>query len=66
MSDLSSTSFEVRISNFGLSCQLENGREADTVCGTIEAIAPETFESTYDHRVDVWGVGAIFYTLLTN
>ena len=56
----------MRISNFGLSCQLENGREADTVCGTIEAIAPETFESTYDHRVDVWGVGAIFYTLLTN
>ena len=38
---------------------------ADTPCGTIEVIAPEALQPGYDHRVDVWGVGVIFYMLLT-
>ena len=38
---------------------------ADTACGTIEVIAPEALKPGYDHRVDVWGVGVIFYMLLT-
>ena len=39
---------------------------ADTPCGTIEVIAPEALQPGYDHRVDVWGVGVIFYQLLTS
>ena len=38
---------------------------ADTPCGTLEFIAPEVVDSGFDHRVDVWGVGLIFYMLLT-
>ena len=38
---------------------------ADTPCGTVEVIAPEALQPGYDHRVDVWGVGVIFYMLLT-
>ena len=38
---------------------------ADTPCGTLELIAPEALDSGFDHRVDVWGVGVIFYMLLT-
>ena len=39
---------------------------AQTPCGTIEVIAPEALEPGFDHRVDVWGVGVIFYNLLTS
>ena len=28
-------------------------------------IAPEALKPGYDHRVDVWGVGVIFYMMLT-
>lgn len=38
---------------------------ADTPCGTLEFIAPEVVDRGFDHRVDVWGVGMIFYMLLT-
>ena len=38
---------------------------ADTPCGTIEVIAPDALKSGYDQRVDVWGIGVIFYMLLT-
>ena len=29
-------------------------------------IAPEALHPGFDHRVDVWGVGVIFYMLLTS
>ena len=37
---------------------------ADTPHGTIELIAPEVLEAGYDQRVDVWGVGVMFYMLI--
>ena len=38
---------------------------ADTPCGTIEVIAPDALQTGFDHRVDVWGIGVIYYMLLT-
>ena len=53
------------IADFGISCLLKNQGLAHTVCGTIEVIAPEALYPGFDQRVDVWGVGVIFYMLLT-
>ena len=63
--DLSKEQFSVKIADYGLSCRLYKQSLADTPCGTIEVIAPEALSSGFDHRVDVWGVGVIFYMLLT-
>ena len=32
----------------------------------MEVIAPEALNPGFDQRVDVWGVGVIFYMLLTS
>lgn len=66
LSDLTSIQFEVLIADFGISFRQDNGRKADTICGTAQSIAPEVLHSDIDQRVDVWGVGVIYYMLLTN
>ena len=65
LSDLSQEEFSVKIADYGLSCRLEKQTLAETPCGTLEVIAPEALNPGFDHRVDVWGVGVIFYMLLT-
>ena len=64
LKDLTKVKFEVKIIDYGLSCILQSGKLADTPHGTIELIAPEVLDTSYDQRVDVWGVGIIFYMLL--
>lgn len=54
----------MKIIDYGLSKLLYNGMLADTPHGTIELIAPEVLDAGYDHRVDVWGVGVMFYMLI--
>ena len=44
---------------------LPNKSLAVTPCGTFEVIAPDALQTGFDHRVDVWGVGVIFYMMLT-
>lgn len=40
---------------------------AQTGCGTPLMMAPETLlGKQYDFKIDVWALGGIFYTLLTN
>ena len=53
------------IADYGISCRLDRRELAQTVCGTVEVIAPEALSPGFDQRVDVWGVGVIFYMLLT-
>ena len=57
--------FKVKIADYGLSRVLKNQSLADTPCGTIDVIAPDALLKGFDQRVDVWGVGVIFYMLLT-
>ena len=63
--DLSLIKFEVKIIDYGLSRILPHGEFAETPAGTPELIAPEIEDMNYDQRVDVWGVGVIFYMCLT-
>jgi polo-like kinase 1 len=55
----------VKIGDFGLATQIENGEKKKTICGTPNYIAPEILEKTgHGHEVDVWSVGCIIFTLL--
>ena len=64
LNDLTKVDFQVKIIDYGLSKLLFNGMLADTPHGTIELIAPEVLDAGYDHRVDIWGVGVMFYMLI--
>ena len=64
LNDLTKVQFQVKIIDYGLSKLLFNGMLADTPHGTIELIAPEVLDAGYDHRVDIWGVGVMFYMLI--
>ena len=66
LSDLTEEYFSVKIADYGISCRLQKHSLAETSCGTFEVIAPEALKPGFDHRVDVWGVGVIFYMLLTS
>ena len=63
--DLTKGDFQVKIIDYGLALHVEPGHLGLTPCGTVNLIAPEQFESGYDSRVDVWGLGLITYMLLT-
>ena len=55
----------LKIADFGLSTQLENGFKVDDRCGTALYMAPEQAAHTgYSKEVDVWSCGIIMYQLL--
>ncbi|MCB9793186.1 MAG: protein kinase [Alphaproteobacteria bacterium] len=55
---------DVRVIDFGISALL--GESPDCVVGTPGWMAPEQHESVRqaDHRVDVWGIGAVLHAML--
>jgi serine/threonine protein kinase len=55
------------IADLGYSRTIGDGERAITGCGTPLLMAPEILlKQAYDYKVDVWALGALFYTLLTN
>jgi len=55
----------LKISDFGLSTNLENDRLTDTVCGSPIYMAPEVLGSNlYGVKSDLWSVGIILYQLI--
>ena len=65
LKDLTKVDFEVKIADYGLSRVLKEGQLAETACGTPCVLAPEAQGKYFDQRVDVWGVGAICFSLVT-
>ncbi|KAK2951434.1 putative Serine/threonine-protein kinase H1 like protein [Blattamonas nauphoetae] len=57
-----------KITDFGLARSVPDQNLAVTHCGTPLYMAPEVCldNKPYDIRADIWGVGIIFYELLTN
>ncbi|KAI7878012.1 kinase-like protein [Lichtheimia hyalospora FSU 10163] len=58
---------DVKIGDFGLSALLVNAQDRKkTVCGTPNYIAPEILfsRSGHDHKVDMWSIGVLMFTLL--
>ncbi|OMJ85529.1 hypothetical protein SteCoe_13146 [Stentor coeruleus] len=55
----------LKIADFGLSTQLENGFKVDDRCGTVLYMAPEqAAHRAYSKEVDIWSCGIILYKLL--
>ncbi|OQR84942.1 protein kinase [Achlya hypogyna] len=56
----------VCLTDFGLSRELTEATEANTVCGTNEYMAPEMIRGkAYNHAVDWWALGALIYEMVT-
>ncbi|XP_049761050.1 phosphorylase b kinase gamma catalytic chain, skeletal muscle/heart isoform isoform X2 [Elephas maximus indicus] len=61
----------IKLTDFGFSCQLEPGERLREICGTPSYLAPEIIECSmndnhpgYGKEVDMWSTGVIMYTLL--
>ena len=61
----------VRIADFGVSRFCGSKEKCFTICGTPMFMAPEVYEvqrgnaNGYDKAVDVWGLGAVLYVMLS-
>ena len=57
----------IKIADLGYGRVLEVGEKAKTGCGTPLQMAPEILLAKgYDYKVDVWALGALYFTLMTN
>ncbi|XP_029332871.1 phosphorylase b kinase gamma catalytic chain, skeletal muscle/heart isoform isoform X2 [Mus caroli] len=61
----------IKLTDFGFSCQLQPGEKLREVCGTPSYLAPEIIQCSmddghpgYGKEVDMWSTGVIMYTLL--
>lgn len=55
-----------KIADLGFSRKLEINQVAKTSCGTPLLMAPEILNNKgYDHKVDVWSIGCLYFQLLT-
>lgn len=54
-----------RLGDFNVACMLPYGEyKTDSGCGTIGYMAPEVVRAKYNHLVDWWSLGAVFYECL--
>lgn len=65
--DMATEPFCVKIADLGYSRMIDDEEKAKTGCGTPLQMAPEIlFAKGYDYKVDVWAMGALYFTMLTN
>lgn len=57
---------DIKLCDFGLSCYLDKRSSSSDFCGTLSYISPEMlmFNSLYDERIDLWGLGQILHFIL--
>ncbi|XP_073521121.1 phosphorylase b kinase gamma catalytic chain, skeletal muscle/heart isoform [Phyllobates terribilis] len=61
----------IKLTDFGFSCQIPEGEKLKEICGTPGYLAPEILQCSMDEyhpgygkEVDMWSSGVIMYTLL--
>ena len=61
--------FIIKIGDFGFARKLDVNESADSWIGTPQNMAPEILfvseQKSYNHKIDVWALGALFVHLLT-
>ena len=63
--DIIESKMQVKIADLGLARQLLKEDLTESDVGTPLTKAPEVGKGLYDHKVDVWSLGIIYYELLT-
>jgi calcium-dependent protein kinase len=61
----SKDSNRIKIIDLGLSQIVSKKNNLKTERGSIYYLAPEMIRKDYDHKVDIWSAGVIFYILVT-
>lgn len=57
--------FKVKLCDFGWSCQLQEGNQRDSICGTYEYMSPEiVYQKQHDKKVDIWCLGILLYEMI--
>jgi len=60
--NISEEPFEVKIADFGYSRDLNKNEKTGSWYGSPPLMAPESlFSKGYDHKVDVWALGIIYF-----
>jgi len=54
----------IKIIDFGLSCEFQDGQILTTKAGTPYYVAPQVLAGRYDHACDLWSCGVIMFVLL--
>ena len=63
---LNAEPIEVKIADLGFARELEQSDLASTMAGSPLTMAPEALaQKKYNHSVDIWSLGCIFYEMLT-
>eukprot|EP00347_Sterkiella_histriomuscorum_P016651 403352375 len=59
-------SYDLRIADFGLACELRNDGKTLERCGTPTYIAPEILQGQdYNTKVDIFSLGSIMFNLIS-
>ncbi len=57
--------FNVKLCDFGWSCELRDKQKKKSVCGTYEYMSPEIVAQVpHDYGVDIWCLGILLYEML--
>lgn len=63
VNDILRTDCRIFLSDFGTVTVLQPGESLRHTCGTKLYWAPEFYDQSYGHKVDIWAVGVIMYGL---
>ncbi|CAN1772028.1 Serine/threonine-protein kinase AtPK2/AtPK19 [Linum perenne] len=59
-------SFQVMLTDFGLAKEFDENTRSNSMCGTVEYMAPEIIQGKgHDKAADWWSVGVLLYEMLT-
>ena len=62
---INGTTGNIIIGDLGLSFKIKK-RKDNSVLGTPEFMAPETFDGNYDNKIDIYGLGMTLLEIITN